>query len=76
MRQWGADAPLVTFSLVASGILSTITLVIIGVLGGALAGRQPNPVILTVEVAAVIAVALGLRRLARPPRPGAEARPP
>jgi putative heme transporter len=67
MRQWGADAPLVTFSLVASGILSTITLVIIGVLGGALAGRQPNPVILTVEIAAVIAIALALRRLAHRP---------
>jgi uncharacterized protein (TIRG00374 family) len=67
MRQWGADAPLVTFSLVASGILSTITLVIIGVLGGALAGRQPNPVILTVEVAGVIALALALRRLAHRP---------
>jgi hypothetical protein len=67
MRQWGADAPLVTFSLVASGILSTMTLVIIGVLGGALAGRQPNPVILTVEVAGVIALAVGLRRLAHRP---------
>jgi hypothetical protein len=44
-----------------------MTLVIIGVLGGALAGRQPNPVILTVEVAGVIALAVGLRRLAHRP---------
>jgi uncharacterized protein (TIRG00374 family) len=67
MRQWGADAPLVTFSLVASGVLSTVTLVVIGVLGAALAGRRPDPVVLAAEVAAVIAVAIGLRRLAHRP---------
>lgn len=67
MRSWGASAPLVTFGLVTSAVMSTLALGLIGILGATFAGNHPNPFMLIVELAGAIALGLVLRRLSHRP---------
>jgi uncharacterized protein (TIRG00374 family) len=68
LRAWGAGGSLVTFALVASGALSTLTLGIILVLGATFSGSgSVNPWLLAAEFVAAILVAIALRRLIRRP---------
>jgi uncharacterized protein (TIRG00374 family) len=67
MRSWGASAPLVAWGMLASGVLSTIALALIGAFGVTLAGGNGRVPIVVVEILAMVAIALGLRRLARRP---------
>ncbi len=68
LRAWGAGGSLVTFALVASGVLSTLTLALILVLGATFSGGgSANPFLLAAEFAATIVGAIALRRLMRRP---------
>jgi uncharacterized protein (TIRG00374 family) len=63
LRAWGAGGSLVTFALVASGALSTITLVIILVLGATFSSNGASPWLLSAEFLAAVIAAIALRRL-------------
>jgi uncharacterized membrane protein YbhN (UPF0104 family) len=68
LRSWGAGGPLVTFTLVSSGVLSTITLAAILVIGATFSGDgSASPWLLAVEFAAALALALTLRQILRRP---------
>ena len=68
LRAWGAGGPLVTFALVASGALSTITLALILVLGATFSDDgAANPWLLAAEFVAAVIGAIALRRLIRRP---------
>ena len=67
LRLWGASGSLVTFTLAASGILSFITLGVVGVFGAELADSRPNLVVLALEFILVLGVLDGLRRAVRRP---------
>jgi uncharacterized protein (TIRG00374 family) len=65
MRGWGASPPLIGWSLVASGILSSVALAVIGLVGASLAGGSVHPVTVVLEVLAVAALIWGLRAASR-----------
>jgi putative heme transporter len=68
LRSWGAGGSLVTFALVSSGVLSTITLAVILVLGATFSGEgSASPWILGLEFVAAIVGAIALRRLMHRP---------
>jgi len=68
LRSWGAGGSLVTFALVSSGVLSTITLAIILVLGATFSGDGSTSAwLLALEFVAAVAGAVALRRLIRRP---------
>jgi putative heme transporter len=68
LRAWGAGGSLVTFALIASGVLSTLTLAMILVLGATFSGGgSANPWLLSAEFAAAVLGAIALRRLMRRP---------
>jgi hypothetical protein len=68
LRAWGAGGSLVTFALFASGLLSTVTLAAILVLGATFAGQgSTGPLLIVGEVIAAVAGAVALRRLMRRP---------
>ena len=67
-RGWGASAPLAGFSLVASGVLSTMAFGLLGIVGALLAGVQhTSPTLIVTGAAGSVAAALALRWLARHP---------
>jgi hypothetical protein len=69
LRGWGARGSLVTFALFASGLLSTVTLAAILVVGATFAGDGPaGPILLAGEVVVVIAGTIAVRRLVRRPQ--------
>jgi uncharacterized protein (TIRG00374 family) len=65
LRAWGAGGSLVTFALIASGILSTITLAMILILGATFSSHGASPWLLTAEFLAAVIAAITLRRLMR-----------
>jgi uncharacterized membrane protein YbhN (UPF0104 family) len=67
MRAWGASAPVITWGMLTSGVLSTLALTVIGAFGASLAGGHSNVLLVAVEIVAIVATALGLRQLARRP---------
>jgi uncharacterized membrane protein YbhN (UPF0104 family) len=67
MRAWGASAPVITWGMLTSGVLSTVALTVIGAFGASLAGGQASVVLVAFEIVAVAAAALGLRQLTRRP---------
>jgi uncharacterized protein (TIRG00374 family) len=68
LRSWGAGGSLVTFALVSSGVLSTVTLALILVLGATFSGSgAASPWLLAAEFAAAVLGAIALRRLMRRP---------
>ncbi|UQX87286.1 flippase-like domain-containing protein [Jatrophihabitans telluris] len=67
MRGWGASAPVVTWGMLTSGVLSTLALTVIGAFGASLAGGADNFVVVAIEILGVAAAGIGLRRLARRP---------
>jgi putative heme transporter len=68
MRHWGASGPAATWTLVSGGLLSSAALAALALLGSLLVGSGAGLVPLAVGLAAVAAVGLAVRRLAR--RPG------
>jgi uncharacterized protein (TIRG00374 family) len=67
MRAWGASSTVVTWGMLASGALSTITLTVIGAFGATVAGGHPDLLVLAGEAALVLVAAVAVRRLARRP---------
>jgi uncharacterized membrane protein YbhN (UPF0104 family) len=67
MRAWGASAPVITWGMLTSGVLSTLALTVIGAFGASLAGGHSNVGLVAAEIVAGVATALGLRQLARRP---------
>ncbi|MGX7680503.1 lysylphosphatidylglycerol synthase transmembrane domain-containing protein [Jatrophihabitans sp. DSM 45814] len=67
MRAWGASSPVITWGMLTSGVLSTIALTVIAAFGASLAGGDASVLLIGIEIVAVLAVAWGLRRLARRP---------
>ncbi|CAN5571872.1 YbhN family protein [soil metagenome] len=67
MRAWGASSPVIAWGMLTSGVLSTLALTVIGAFGASLAGGHANVMVVVAETGAFVAIALGLRRLARRP---------
>ncbi|NMI01910.1 lysylphosphatidylglycerol synthase transmembrane domain-containing protein [Pseudonocardia acidicola] len=68
MRSRGASGPVATWNLVASGLVSTGTLVVVGLTGSLLAGGgRTSALHLILEVAGFLAAAVGARQLSRRP---------
>jgi uncharacterized protein (TIRG00374 family) len=68
LRSWGAGGPLVTFALIASGVLSTLALAVILVLAATFAGSgSANPWLIGLEVVVAVAAMIAVPRLARRP---------
>ncbi|SDI76495.1 hypothetical protein SAMN05444157_0045 [Frankineae bacterium MT45] len=70
LRGWGANIPLATFTLIASGVLSTFTFGLLALFAGAFAGaRQGSPNVLLIGLPVAVLTVLGLRRVMRNPEP-------
>src|SRR6195952_4722013 len=68
LRSWGASAPATTWSMAITGLLSTLTLTAVGLLGLVLStGTGGSMVLPILETMVVLAVILTLVRLSRRP---------
>jgi uncharacterized protein (TIRG00374 family) len=67
-RGWGASVPLAGFTLIASGVLGTLSFALLCVLAAVLAGsHDASPAVLGVGAAAVLVLALAARWVRRDP---------
>lgn len=66
-RQWGATRVVASWQLVISGVLATIGIVLLALLGFFLVGAVSNPVLLTLSGIALFAVIFGVQWAARHP---------
>jgi uncharacterized membrane protein YbhN (UPF0104 family) len=67
LRAWGASSTVVTWGMVASGLLSTVTLTVLGAFGATLAGGDPDLLLLAGEALLLVFAGLGARQLAHRP---------
>jgi uncharacterized protein (TIRG00374 family) len=68
LRGWGASAPVASFTLIASGVLSSVAFGLLGISGAVLFGADhSNPVLLAAGVLATIGAVLFVRRLSHQP---------
>lgn len=68
LRRWGASVPLATFTLIASGLLSTVAFAGVGLVGALLTGaNHSSPVLLVAGIVGASAAALVVRGLSRRP---------
>ena len=68
LRSWGASAPATTWSMAVTGLLSTLTLSAVGLLGIALSAGTGDSVILPIlEIMLALAMVLALVRIAHHP---------
>jgi uncharacterized protein (TIRG00374 family) len=68
-RTWGASVSLASFTLIASGVLSTVSFGLLGLAGGVLAGvHESDPLFVVGGVLAAVAATMLVRRLSH--RPG------
>ncbi|SOD71677.1 hypothetical protein SAMN05892883_1164 [Jatrophihabitans sp. GAS493] len=68
LRGWGANIPLATFTLIASGVLSTLSFGVLALFAGAFAGaRQGSPELILIGLPIAVLVVVALRRLLRNP---------
>lgn len=66
-RQWGATRVIASWQLVISGVLATIGIVVLALLGFFLVGAVSNPILLTLSGIALFAVIFGVQWAARHP---------
>ncbi|HJE91225.1 MAG TPA: YbhN family protein [Dietzia timorensis] len=66
-RQWGATRVIASWQLVISGVLATIGIVLLALLGFFLVGAVSNPFLLTLSGIALFAVIFGVQWAARHP---------
>ena len=66
-RQWGATRVIASWQLVISGVLATIGIVLLALLGFFLVGAVSNPILLTLSGIALFAVIFGVQWAARHP---------
>jgi uncharacterized protein (TIRG00374 family) len=68
-RGWGASAPLAGFTLLASGVLGTLSFALLCVFAAVLAGaHDENSAVLVAGLVAAIGIAYAVRRLRRDPQ--------
>ena len=68
LRRWGASVPLASFTLLASGVLSSVSFGLLGLAGALMAGaHHSNPVVLGAGVLTAVGVGVLVRRLSHRP---------
>jgi uncharacterized membrane protein YbhN (UPF0104 family) len=67
MRGWGASGPAATWTLVAGGVVSSVSLAALGVLGSLLIGSSAGWVSLVTALTGIAGAAYGVRALQRSP---------
>jgi uncharacterized protein (TIRG00374 family) len=68
LRKWGASTPLVAWTMLASGVISSVALGALGILGATIGVRaHADPITLVGEIAGVLGLVLAFRELVRRP---------
>jgi uncharacterized protein (TIRG00374 family) len=68
LRKWGASGSLASFTLISSGVLSTVSFALLGLVGGVMAGVQDtDPVVVAAGVLVVLVAVALVRRASRRP---------
>jgi uncharacterized protein (TIRG00374 family) len=67
MREKGAGAAAVTWTLAAGGVISTLALAVLAMAGSLLVGATSNLLTLVLDAVLVVALVVGVRRLRRRP---------